>query len=101
MSNAKVSALSPSSTPPAATLPPGMAVGIVAMVAAALADGFAGVHRYDGVTAAITPPGGADSTDDAPAPTGAEAVAQKPQHAYRDPELRLSGTAHVAVTVVP
>ncbi|MCW3041017.1 MAG: hypothetical protein JWM31_2922 [Solirubrobacterales bacterium] len=68
----------------------------------ALAKGIEGIHRYDGVTAAITPLSGASSDNpDAPTPSGAEAAAQKPQQAYRDPELRLSGTAHVNVTVVP
>jgi hypothetical protein len=68
---------------------------------AALAKGIADVHRYDGVTAAITPLGGAASDDlEAPEPTGAEAVAQKPREVFRDPELRLSGTARADVIVV-
>jgi hypothetical protein len=68
----------------------------------ALAAGVAGVHRYDGVTAAILPlTGAAADNPDAGIPSGPEGIAQKARGVYRDPELRLSGTATARVTVTP
>jgi hypothetical protein len=66
---------------------------------AALAKAFKAVHRYDGVTSSFAPPGGA--SPDAPTPHGAEGVAQKERKVYRDPELRIAGTARKRVLVVP
>lgn len=66
----------------------------------ALAAGVAGVHRYDGVTAAVLPlTGAAADSPDTPAPAGPEGIAQKARPVYRDPGLRLSGTATARITV--
>ncbi|WP_354701145.1 hypothetical protein DSM112329_01452 [Paraconexibacter sp. AEG42_29] len=67
----------------------------------ALAALVRSVHRYDGVTTSIPPVGGSSSDDpEAAAPTGAEADAQKARQAYRNPDVRISGTARVKVRIV-
>jgi hypothetical protein len=52
----------------------------------ALAEQIGKIHRYDGVRLSLRPPGS----------TGGKKTA-----AYRDPSLRISGTAHARVTVEP
>ena len=64
----------------------------------ALAATIAGVHRYDGVTASILPLGGGSSGD---LPDGPEGIAQRARNVYRDPVLRLSGSASARITVTP
>ncbi len=64
----------------------------------ALRANVAKIQRYDGVTAAFLPPG-ATPSEDAEPPSGAEGVAQKDREAFRDPELRLSGTASLPIIV--
>jgi hypothetical protein len=54
-----------------------------------LADRIAAIHRYDGVTASFRRPGDDPSGD---GPSG--------RPAYRDPQLRISGSASVSVRVV-
>jgi hypothetical protein len=55
-----------------------------------LADQIAAIHRYDGVSASFIVPGADPFDEDAPP--------ERP--AYRDPELRISGTASLPVSVV-
>ncbi len=64
---------------------------------AALRASVAAIHRYDGVTAAFLPPGRSSPSEESPA--GAEGIAQRQRQAYRDPGLRLSGTARLRVVV--
>ncbi len=64
----------------------------------ALRKNVAAIERYDGVSAAFLPPGGAQD-DLADTPEGAEGIAQKARPAYRDEALRLSGTAAYTVRV--
>jgi hypothetical protein len=63
----------------------------------ALAEDFAGTHRYDGVTSSFRP---AESGADELQPGSSEAIARRRRHVYRDPLLRLSGEVTVPVTVV-
>jgi hypothetical protein len=55
---------------------------------AALAKAFAAIHRYDGVTAELRPPGGGGA-------------GQHAHRVYRDPDLRIAGRATARVLVVP
>jgi hypothetical protein len=63
---------------------------------AALARDLSALHRYDGVTARFLPPG-ADVAQDLPG--GAEGIAQRARRVFRDPALRLSGRARLALTI--
>jgi hypothetical protein len=57
-----------------------------------LADAISGIHRYDGVTLSFRDPGSSGSDDEG------DDVPERP--AYRDPQVRVSGTVSVPVTVV-
>jgi len=57
------------------------------------------IHRYDGVTAAFLAPGKTFVSADGDPPGGAEGVAQEDRQAYRDPELRLSGSVALPIVV--
>lgn len=69
---------------------------------AALAESVESITRFDGVTANFLP---ADEQELAaleqsgPTSDGPEGVAQKPREVLRDPELRLSGSVRIPVTV--
>jgi len=63
----------------------------------ALRANVAKIHRYDGVTAAFLPPGQVQAEKEPF--DGAEGMAQRDREAYRDPELRLSGTAALSIDV--
>jgi len=77
-----------------------------------LAKAFADLERYDGITTSFQPLDEQPSPEDELAallggsgspqlPKGPEGVAQKPRETYRDPALRIGGSARVRVTVVP
>lgn len=59
---------------------------------AALAQAVAALGRYDGVRVSFRRPGAGDAGEDSDQPRG--------RRAYRDPELRIGGSAGVAVRVV-
>jgi hypothetical protein len=79
---------------------------------AQLAKAFADLERYDGIRTSFQPLDDRTSPEDELAallgetgtqdlPKGAEGVAQKPRETYRDPALRIGGSARVRVLVVP
>lgn len=78
--------------------------------AAQLAEAFAGIGRYDGITTSFQPvdeePGPEDELaallgEESSLPAGAEGVAQRPRETFRDPALRIGGEAAVRVLVLP
>lgn len=79
---------------------------------AQLASAFADLERYDGITTSFQPLDEQPSPEEELAallgepgrdelPSGPEGVAQKPRETYRDPALRIGGSARVRVLVVP
>ncbi len=62
----------------------------------ALADTLSDLHRYDGVTARLLPPGAAVPEQ---LPGGAEGVAQRPRRVFRDARLRVAGRARMSIRV--
>jgi len=66
-----------------------------------LAGLIAGIGRYDGVTASFREPGGGglDEEQGGELPGGAEGVALRERPVLRDPELRVSGSVALPVTV--
>ncbi len=54
------------------------------------------IHRYDGVTARFLQPGSGPPSD---LPGGAEGVAERARHAYRDAQLRIAGSARLRITI--
>ncbi len=75
-----------------------------------LRTAFGELHRYDGITTSFQPLSQDSSTaeDELAAllgdgsdslPSGAEGIAQRPRETYRDPALRIGGSARVRVLV--
>ena len=63
---------------------------------AALAEALSGLHRYDGVTARLLPPGASVPEQ---LPGGAEGVAQRSRRVFRDARLRVAGRARMAIVI--
>ena len=61
-----------------------------------LADTLSALHRYDGVTARLLPPGASVPEQ---LPGGAEGVAQRSRRVFRDATLRVAGRARMRVLV--
>ncbi|WP_372790971.1 hypothetical protein, partial [Paraconexibacter sp.] len=75
-----------------------------------LRTAFGDIHRYDGITTSFQPEDDDSSVEDELAellgdssslPDGAEGIAQRPRETYRDPALRIGGSARIRVTVRP
>jgi hypothetical protein len=69
---------------------------------AGLARAIEGIERYDGVRASFVEPGGDPPDPEDPSadvPKGPEGIAVRPRRAYRDADLRISGSAKLRVTV--
>lgn len=69
-----------------------------------LAKRIADIHREDAIFAAFAPLGQnplEDLLEDAEEPSGAEAAAQKPRPAYRDPQMRIAGELKRRIIVLP
>jgi hypothetical protein len=75
---------------------------------AELTRAVAKIGRYDGVTASFREPGSGGGSDAESEPTvdgeqdlppGPEGVALRERRVYRDPELRISGSVKIPVTV--
>ncbi len=63
---------------------------------AALADTLSALHRYDGVTARLLPPGAAVPEQ---LPGGSEGVAQRARRVFREADLRVAGRARLPILV--
>lgn len=63
---------------------------------AALAQTISALHRYDGVTARLLPPGAAVAEQ---LPGGAEGVAQRARRVFRDASLRVAGRARLPIVI--
>ena len=63
-----------------------------------LGSELSAIHRYDGVRARFLPPG---AEPQSALPGGAEGIAQRARRVYRDPALRIAGTARLQLDVRP